>query len=218
MKFNGIIFDLDGTLVNSIEDLADAMNSVLAGRHFPTHAVEAYKYFVGNGLLNLTSVVLPETARDDQTVKDCYLQMMEAYGKNYLVKTRPYDGIPELLRQLKTLGVKMAVFSNKTDEFTHNIVQALMPGLFDEVVGYTSEALKKPNPAVALQIAERLEVAPSEMIYIGDSGVDMQTAANARMYGVGALWGFRTKEELVSNGAKATAAHPMDVQRFFSLE
>ncbi|MDR1518059.1 MAG: HAD family hydrolase [Dysgonamonadaceae bacterium] len=211
MNFKAAIFDLDGTLVNSLDDLADAMNSVLSRRGLPVHPREAYRYFVGRGIRNLVHNALPEAARDDEIIAECYQLMMDAYSRNYVVKTRPYDGITDLLGELKSRGMKLGVLSNKADEFTKNIVQTLTPGYFDKVVGFTTEALKKPNPAAALQISESFGVQPDEVLYIGDSGVDMQTAQNAGMYGVGVLWGFRTKEEIVSNGAKTTLAHPLDL-------
>lgn len=211
MKFNAVIFDLDGTLVNSLDDLADAMNSVLSNNGLPIHPADAYRYFVGNGIRNLVSKALPEPARDDKTITECYQQMLDVYSRNYMVKTRPYDGIIDLLDELKSFDMKLGVFSNKADGFTKNIVQKLFPGYFDAVVGFTTEALKKPNPVCALRLSKRFGSDPENIIYIGDSGVDMQTAKNAKMYGVGVLWGFRTEDELISNGAETTIAHPLDL-------
>ena len=211
MKFKASIFDLDGTLVNSLDDLADAMNSVLSNHQYPIHPADAYRYFVGNGIRNLVRNALPESARDDKTIGECYQQMTDAYSRNYLVKTRPYDGIIDLLDELKSLDMKLGVFSNKADDFTKKIVHTLMPDYFDTVVGFTTETLKKPNPICPLRISKNFGTDPENIIYIGDSGVDMQTAKNANMYGVGVLWGFRTKDELISNGAKTTIAHPLDL-------
>ncbi|MDR1742470.1 MAG: HAD family hydrolase [Dysgonamonadaceae bacterium] len=215
MNFKAAIFDLDGTLVNSLEDLADAMNSVLARQGFPVHPISAYRYFVGRGIRNLVYNALPESSRNEENIAECYRLMMGAYSLNYLVKTRPYDGIIDLIDELKRRGVKLGVLSNKADEFTKNIVQTLLPDCFDEVLGFTTESLKKPNPAAALQISGSFGVDPEDVLYIGDSGVDMQTAQNAGMYGVGVLWGFRTEDELVSNGAKTILAHPLDLMKLF---
>lgn len=214
MNFKGVIFDLDGTLVNSLEDLADSMNSVLLDYHFPTHSLDAYKSFIGNGILNLVRVSLPETVQDEQIIMSCYNRMIDIYSNNCTIKTKPYDGIIFLLNELKSRKMKLSVFSNKADEFTKKIVQSLMPDYFDVIMGLKSEAHKKPNPLGALQISENLGISPENMVYIGDTGIDMQTAQNAKMYGVGALWGFRTREELITNGAKKTLNHPMDLIKF----
>ncbi|MDL2238750.1 HAD family hydrolase [Bacteroidales bacterium OttesenSCG-928-K03] len=207
----GIIFDLDGTLVNSIEDLASSMNKVLETRNYPTHSLADYKIFVGRGILSLVRTALPETAKDEETVKSCYKQMVEIYRNNCIVKTAPYDGIIEMLNELKSRKIKLSVFSNKADELTKKIVDTLMPGYFEFVVGLTDEALKKPNPTVALQISEKMKINPENILYVGDTGVDMQTAINANMYPIGVLWGFRTKDELIENGAKTLLEHPMDL-------
>jgi phosphoglycolate phosphatase len=215
MNFEAAIFDLDGTLVDSIEDIADSMNRVLSENHFPVHSLAAYKIFVGRGLLNLTRVSLPATAQDEKTVMACYERMQEIYNDRCTEKTKPYDGIIPLLNELKSRELKLAVFSNKADKFTRKIVQALMPGYFDIVIGMTTEELKKPNPACALKISEHFGTRPENMVYLGDTGIDMQTARNAEMYGVGVLWGFRTKEELISAGAKAIVSHPLDLTSLF---
>lgn len=211
MPFKAIIFDLDGTLVNSLEDIADSMNYALQNFNFPTHKLEAYKYFVGNGIKNLVHVTLPESNRDEQTVNQCFKLMSEIYDKNCMNKTKPYDGIIELLDELKSRKLKLNVFSNKTDEFTKKVVQILMPNYFEYVEGLTNEAYKKPNPHIALQIAEQINVKPENIIYVGDTSTDMQTANNAGMYAVGALWGFRTKVELITNGAKLVIEHPQEL-------
>ena len=211
MNFKGVLFDLDGTLVNSLEDIANAMNSVLSHYNYPTHTLADYKSFTGKGILSLVQVALPKTARDEKTVTSCHQQFLEIYSENCTVNTKPYDGIIPLLDELKARQLKLAVFSNKADHFTKKIVETLMPGYFNSVAGLKIEAHKKPNPLVALQICEQLNIKPEETIYVGDTNVDMQTATNATMYGVGVLWGFRTKEELIANGAKQTLNHPLDL-------
>lgn len=213
MNFQGIIFDLDGTLIDSIEDIGDAMDIVLREKHFPTHTVGEYKTFVGRGLLNLTQVSLPESARDRETVKVCHERLLEVYNDLCTVKTKPYEGIIPLLDELKRRGMKMAVFSNKADRFTRKIVQALMPGYFDIVIGMTTEELKKPNPTTALQISETLRIRPEKILYLGDTGIDMETARNAGMCPVGVLWGFRGEPELVAAGACEILQHPNDLPR-----
>jgi phosphoglycolate phosphatase len=212
MNFKGVIFDLDGTLVDSLEDLADSMNTVLQNFSFPTHPLEAYKHFIGNGIRNLVYKTLPEANRDEGTIDTCFNLMIEVYRGNCLNKTKPYDGIPGLLDALVSRNIKLAVFSNKADEFTRKMVQTLLPGWkFEAVVGFSAEAYKKPNPFVALQISEKFGIGPGEIIYVGDSGTDMLTANNAGMYATGALWGFRSREELLSNGAKLVINKPLDL-------
>lgn len=211
MSFKGVIFDLDGTLVNSLEDLADSMNSVLLKLKFPRHELSEYRNFIGNGILNLVRLALPETDCDEHMLSESYKLMMECYRKNCTHKTKVYNGIIDLLDTLKSYNIKLAVLSNKADEFTKEIVQTLMPGYFDEVLGLKSEAFKKPNPGGALQISKNLAIPPENMIYIGDTGIDMQTANNAGMFAVGALWGFRTRDDLINNGAKHILSSPLDL-------
>ncbi|MBJ2173780.1 HAD family hydrolase [Aureibaculum sp. A20] len=211
MNFKGVLFDLDGTLVNSLEDIANAMNSVLSQCNYPTHTLVDYKSFTGKGILSLVEVSLPKTAQNKETIASCMEQFLTFYSENCTVNTKPYDGIMELLDELKSRQLKLAVFSNKADDFTKKIVEALLPGYFSIVAGLKIEAHKKPNPLVALQICEQLNIKPQEAIYVGDTNVDMQTATNADLYGVGVLWGFRTKEELMASGAKQTLNHPLDL-------
>lgn len=212
MKFKGVIFDLDGTLVNSLEDLADSMNTVLQQFSFPTHELPDYKHFIGNGIRNLVYKTLPQENRNEATINECYDMMIEEYRANAINKTKPYDGITGLLDELVSRNIKLAVFSNKADEFTKNIVHTLLPEWkFEAIVGFSTEAYKKPNPFVALQIGGKFGVSTEEIIYVGDSGIDMQTANNAGMFAVGALWGFRTQEELTSNGAMYLINKPLDL-------
>lgn len=214
MRFEGVIFDLDGTLVNSLEDIADSMNSVLREYGFPTHGLEEYKAFVGRGMRNLVVRSLPEDARDEARIALCRDSLLKEYGMNCLKKTRPYEGITDLLDGLDKRKIKRAVFSNKIDHLTKRIVEELFPGRpFPVVVGAGAGMPEKPDPAGVLSVARQLGIEPGRLIYMGDSDVDMETARNAGMYAVGALWGFRTKEELISNGAEYLVKHPMDLLR-----
>lgn len=214
MRYKGVIFDLDGTLVNSIEDIADSMNSVLRTYGFPVHGTDRYKEFVGRGMTNLVIRALPEDARDDGQIALCRDAMLAEYGANYLNKTRPYDGIIDLLGELSGLNIERAVFSNKVDHLTKKIVAELFSGCsFAVTLGSGPELPEKPDPKGVLAISSRLNIPPGNLIYVGDSDVDMQTARNAGMHPAGALWGFRTKEELISNGAEYLLCHPMDLFR-----
>ena len=212
MRFKGVIFDLDGTLVNSLEDLADSMNFVLQNYNFPTHDIQTYKHLIGNGIRNLVQESLPKSNNDDELIIKCFDSMIKVYRDNCINKTKPYEGIIDLLDELALRNIKLAVFSNKADELTKKIVLALLPNRkFEVIIGLSDEAYRKPNPHGAQLISEILGVHPDNIIYVGDSGIDMQTANNAGMYAVGALWGFRTKEELTSNGAKYLLNHPLDL-------
>jgi len=212
MSYKGIIFDLDGTLVNSLEDIADSMNEVLQNYQCPVHDLQAYKLFIGNGIKNLIERALPVTNRNEAFIDKCCDSMIEVYRRNCINKTKPYHGIAELLDELVSRSLKLAVLSNKADEFTKKIVLTLLPGWsFEAIIGLSDEAHKKPNPFVALQICKKSGISPGDMIYVGDSGIDMQTANNAGMYAVGALWGFQEKEELLSKGAKYLLSSPTDL-------
>ncbi len=211
MNFKGVIFDLDGTLVDSLTDLADSMNFVLEKNGFPRHDLHSYKYFIGRGIRNLVISALPEEKRDEVTISRCHEQMVAHYNNNCLNKTCPYEGIQELLHALNSKGLKLSVFSNKADEFTKKITYSLFPGIFEIVRGLTDITLRKPDPSGALAIAGEMNLAPSEIAYLGDTSTDMQTAVNAGMYAVGVLWGFRTKEELLENGAQYLLHNPMEL-------
>ncbi|MEL1252848.1 HAD family hydrolase [Flavobacterium sp. DGU38] len=202
MKYKGIIFDLDGTLVNSLEDISDAMNKVLKGLNYPTHTYETYQYFIGSGLRNLVSKALPATNNSEEQIEICFECMINEYREICTLKTKPYDGIVELLENLTSQNIKMAVFSNKADELTKKIASEIFPNHFDTAVGLSTEALKKPNPFEALEIGKKWNLKPEEILFVGDSDIDMQTAVNANMFPVGVTWGYRTEEELKNSGAK----------------
>ncbi|GET22467.1 HAD family hydrolase [Prolixibacter denitrificans] len=212
MSFKGIIFDLDGTLLDTIEDIADSMNRVLSENNLPTHDTEAYRLFVGSGIRNLVKQALPESHRDETTIQAYFETMYGLYKENCVKKTRPYDGVTDLLDELAARDLKLAILSNKADEMTQQTARALLPEeYFTIIAGLTDESLKKPNPQKALQMSKEMGIDPKEMIYVGDTDVDMQTANNAGMYAVGVLWGFRGEEELRANGAKKTVAHPSEL-------
>ena len=211
MKYKSVIFDLDGTLVNSIEDLSDAMNTVLKNQGFPTHTYQAYKIMIGSGIKNLVGKALPATHANENTINASFEMMMEIYSSNCINKTKPYDGIIELLDYLKAKEIPLNVLSNKSDVLTKKITEAIFPNYFQTVLGLTSEETKKPNPVQAIAISEKLGIPSDKCIFIGDTDVDIQTAKNANMFAVGVLWGFREKEELLSNGAQFLLSKPMDL-------
>ena len=211
MKFKGIIFDLDGTLVNSLEDISDAMNIVLTGLEYPTHTYDTYQYFIGSGLRNLVSKALPASNNTEEQIETCFECMVNEYRKICTFKTKPYEGIIELLDHLKAKDIKLAVFSNKADELTKKIATEIFPDYFDSAVGLSSEALKKPNPFEAIEISKSWNLKPEEILFVGDSDIDMQTAINANMFPVGVSWGYRTEEELKASGAKLVINNPLEL-------
>jgi phosphoglycolate phosphatase len=187
------------------------MNKVLQDLNYPTHNYEKYQYFVGSGLRNLVSKSLPENQNNETQIESCYQLMLEVYRNNCTNNTKPYEGIIELLDNLISHNAKLGAFSNKSDELTKKIVASLFPDYFNAVVGLSTEALKKPNPSGALAISKNWGLDPEEIIFVGDSGIDMQTATNAKMHAVGVLWGYRPEEELIANGAKHIIKHPSDL-------
>ena len=212
LKYDGVICDLDGTLVDTLEDLADALNRVLRGEQAPGHSLATYRLLVGKGIRDLVAQALPPEKRSAETIARCYERMLADYGEHCLIKTRRYDGVAELVRGLRAAGVKRAVLSNKSHDLTRRIVESLFGrGDFDLVVGARPDMPLKPDPTVALLIGDRLGIAPGRMAFLGDSGIDMRTAVAAGMIPVGAAWGFRTKDELVENGASAVLDHPLEL-------
>ena len=211
MRFKGIIFDLDGTLVNSLEDISDAMNTVLENLNYPTHTYEVYQYFIGSGLRNLVTKALPASNNTEVEIESSFQSMIAAYREICTLKTKPYDGIVELLEILVSRNIKLAIFSNKADEFTKKIAAEIFPNYFSCAVGLSLESLKKPNPFEAMAISKNWDLKPEEILFVGDSDIDMQTAINAKMFPVGVSWGYRTKEELIASGAKMVLKTPCDL-------
>ncbi|MBD3307456.1 HAD-IA family hydrolase [candidate division KSB3 bacterium] len=216
MAYKAVLFDLDGTLLDTLEDLANSMNRVLAAQGFPTHPIDAYRYFVGDGLQMLVARTVPEEQRSDEVVINESIRRFNAdYGQSWNIKTRPYEGVPEMLDTLGTRGLPLAILSNKPHAFTQHCVSALLADWpFAVVLGQREGIPRKPDPAGAVEIAEMLNVLPAEFLYLGDTGTDMQTAVAAGMFPVGVLWGFRTREELQQNGAQVLLDRPADL---FSL-
>jgi len=207
MKFRAAIFDLDGTLLNTLEDLADSMNWVLEHNRLPKHEPAAYKYFVGDGIDMLVQRALPFQVASERELQRFVREMKGEYARRWLCKTRPYPGVPEMLGEFAAAGVAMAVLSNKPDDASQAIIRTLLPNVgFRLVLGAAPERPKKPNPSAALEIAARLDIPPQEFLFIGDTSIDMQTACAAGMYPLGVLWGFRSAEELMAAGAKMLVA------------
>lgn len=212
----GVIFDLDGTLANSIEDIADSMNQVLEENNFPTHDYATYKTFVGRGVKTLVKKSLPLENRDTTEIEKNFDRMMQVYDENCIVKTCLYPGIKDLLDALSERDIKISVFSNKANELTQKVVKILLADWkLEYVLGAGGDIPRKPDPKGAILISEKMGIDPSELMYIGDSGVDMATAQNSGMHAVGVLWGFRDMEELLTNGAQTILEKPMDLMTSF---
>ncbi len=210
----GVLFDLDGTLINSLEDIGNAMNRVLLSCGLKEYPMEAYKMMVGNGARMLTRRAVGEHREMEDRVYALYVR---EYTSHALEKTRPYPGIMELLKGLREKGIRLCVFSNKPDRDTHAVVDHFFPGLMDAVQGQREDVPIKPAPEGAWMMARSLDLDEHEMGYLGDSGVDMMCARAAGMHAIGALWGFRDRSELTKNGAEHLIAHPLDLLNLTEL-
>ena len=203
------LFDLDGTLTNTLQDIADAMNRALTLNGLPTFPVDDYRYLVGDGVKKLAERAVRERRELAEQVQGDYQAW---YRDHTRVTTRPYDGIPELLRTLCDRGVKVCVFSNKPHADTVNVVRFFFPDIpFADVRGQTAGVPVKPDPKGALLTAHAADVAPSDFVYLGDTSTDMRCAVNAGMHAVGVTWGFRPAQELLDSGAQALISHPLEL-------
>lgn len=207
-----VMFDLDGTLVDSLDDIAESMDSTLAELGLAPHTRDAYCQFIGDGVRLLAKRALPPDRRDGASVNDCVARMQRIYGERLTRHTRPYPGIAELLAQLTERGVVMAVLSNKRHHLTQRTVDELFQTThFATVVGQREDVPKKPDPTAARQIANTLRIPTNQWLYVGDTSTDMDTARNAEMIPVGVLWGFRGANELREHGAAHLLDKPADL-------
>ncbi len=220
MRFKAVIFDLDGTLLDSLAGIADAMNKLLERMGYPLHPVDEYRYLVGEGIQVLVGKALPgkwhrEFHREEDKEAALALLIKEyrgLYEETWRRQSPPYRGIPELLETLGKKHIKMSVLSNKSDDFTKRMVSELLPARhFEAVLGSRPGVPQKPDPFSSLEIARIMAANPRDIVFLGDSGVDMQTAVNAGMYPVGVVWGFRDEKELLDNGAKSLIKHPLEL-------
>lgn len=206
------LFDLDGTLINSLEDLADAADWMLTQSGFPGHTLEEYRRFVGNGVYKLVERALPEDCRDPKEVTAFKAVFDARYRAHCMDKTRPYPGVLELLDRLRSQGAELAVLSNKSDEFVQEIVGGIFgPGTFRAVRGQREGVAKKPAPDGVWSLLEELSVYREDALFIGDSDVDVLTAKNAGLPCAGAVWGFRGREELAAAGAEFLVEAPLEI-------
>ena len=197
-----VIFDLDGTLLDTIDDLGMSANYALRKNGYPEHELPAYRYFVGNGITKLIERALPEDAREETTILNLRQQFVAYYEEHKTDLTQPYQGIPELLQELKSQNIRLAVASNKYHQGTVELIHHFFgTELFSVVLGQRENIPVKPNPTIVYDILKQTGIGKPGTLYTGDSGVDMQTAANSGLISIGVSWGFRPRQELEINGA-----------------
>lgn len=204
MKYKAVIFDLDGTLLNTLDDLADSVNYVLASHGYPLRTYEEIRLFVGNGIYKLVERALPENT-DAEITDRCYKEFIDFYKLNMMKKTRPYEGIEDIIKKLKSRGMLLAVVTNKADFAAKELCKSIFGGCFDLVIGSTPERKNKPSAESVEYILDCLKLKKSEVIYVGDSEVDAMTAENAGVDFVAVLWGFRKSDDFRGYKLKAYA-------------
>ena len=215
MKTKLVIFDLDGTLLNTIGDLAEAANRMRALRNLPPYDYETYCTFVGNGILRLVERALPEELRTAEYVQAARADFLAYYLAHIDLKTIPYEGIPALIAELHARGIRLAVASNKFQAGTEKLIRGLFPTIpFDPIFGQRPEVPLKPDPAVVEEILALTGIAREEVLYVGDSGVDIMTAKAASVRAVGVTWGFRSREELLEAGAENLIDKPEELLKY----
>ena len=210
--YSYVIFDLDGTLLNTIEDLADAGNHVCKLHGWPVYPVESYKRMVGNGIPNLVRRFAPPET-DSATLDQAFQEFMAWYDLHKEDKTAPYPGMKQLALELKQAGISIAVLSNKADEMAGPVVEAYSPGVFPIVQGALPNLPTKPDPTLLHRLMNRMGAVPEQTLFVGDSNVDIQTAKNGHLASCGVLWGFRTRQELEEEGADYLAEGPQDLMK-----
>ena len=212
-----VIFDLDGTLLDTIRDYADSMNAALMALGFPVHEVDIYRGYIGGGVKKSAERALPEYARNSGNIDKCVDIMKTEYEKRWRINTKPYPGILKLLKQLESLKIKLSIVSNKDDELTKAMVDLLLPPCFVAVKGLVSGILKKPDPTHAKLCADLMGAEYNRCVFIGDSSIDVETAINAGMTPFVVLWGYqREGHPFVSNEHKFST--PRELLDFFIKE
>ncbi|HOF45198.1 MAG TPA: HAD family hydrolase [Bacteroidales bacterium] len=210
------IFDLDGTLLDTIDDLGDSCNHVLQQNNYPIHEIEKYKYFVGDGIRKLIERAIPqEVMKDVKQVDAVEAAFRKHYDLNKTNKTGPYHGLIPVLEKLQARNVQIAVATNKAHPLVAPLLEYYFPTIhFNAAIGQRSGKPVKPNPYIIYEILEQTKTDKSEAIYIGDTSVDMQTGKNAELFTIGVLWGFRPKEELLQYGADAIIETPDELLNY----
>ena len=211
MRFKGVLFDLDGTLLNTLDDLASSGNAALISLGYPAHTRDAYRYFVGDGMRTLIERIMPPFSKG-KLIDECEKKFRSHYAEHWNDKTHLYPGIAAMLEDLSNLDLQLAVLSNKPDDFTQKCVRRFFPNVpFACVQGQLNAVPKKPHPQGALIVAQNIGVPPADILYVGDTATDMRTGKSAGMIAVGVQWGFREIRELKENGADFIAMHPQEI-------
>jgi phosphoglycolate phosphatase len=206
-----IIFDLDGTLLDTLTDIMESVNNVLDKYEFPTHKMQAYKYFIGNGIEVLTRKAFPKDITESE-FRNYFQEVKQEYESRQTLRTKPYNGIEEMLNKLLEKGISISILSNKPDEFAKPTVKHFFPNIkFDIVFGSRNGVERKPSPDAVFEILEKLNFQKEDCFFVGDTAIDMQTSVNAGVDGIGVSWGFRTIEELQENGAKHIIDTPNEI-------
>ena len=220
MKYHAAIFDMDGTLIDSLEDLADSVNEAMDHYGFDHHTLEEYRYFVGNGARKLIKRSIPkDKANDEDFVSEVLEYYNGCYERRLTNKTKPYEGIIEMLQKLQSLNIPLGVCTNKQQFAADKIVSAIFPtNTFGAVIGDSEGMPRKPDPTKVLKIAAQFKVEPKHVAYFGDTSVDMETAHNAGFLSVGVTWGFRPKSELIESGAEILIDHPSELWKYVDFE
>lgn len=213
MKYEAVIFDLDGTLTDTLGDLKNSVNYALREFGYPERTLEEVRSFVGNGVRRLICSSVPENT-DEEISGRCLSVFKEYYKNNSLVETKPYDGIISMLERLKRQGVKTAVVTNKMHEAAEEIVKIFFGNLIDMTLGQVDGVAQKPQPDGIYDVLEKLGVSKEKSVYVGDSEVDCITAKNAEVPCIGVTWGFRDKSVLTENGADYIANTPEEIIEF----
>lgn len=212
-----VIFDLDGTLLDTLADIGNSANQVLADRNQPMHSLEAYRHFIGDGVATLFHRILPGDAPDSDLIAECVLEFAVAYGRKWKENTSVYPGVPELLGELTRREIPIAILSNKPHEFVGVCVgEFLSHWPFEPVLGQREGVPRKPDPAGVIDVCQALDVAPERCAYVGDSSVDMLTAKNSGTLAVGVAWGFRPVDELIEYGADRILEEPAQLLELVS--
>ena len=209
--FHNVIFDLDGTLLDTIDDLADAGNYVCKLHGWPTHTVEEYKRYVGNGMAKLAARFAPEEWRTPEGLRTILEEFMPYYDAHKEDKTAPYAGMPEAVERLRAAGVRTAVLSNKAHALAGPVVEDYYPGQFPWVQGALPGLPTKPDPTLLHRLMEQMGASPEDTLFVGDSDVDIRTARNGGLTSCGVLWGFRGRAELEAEGADCLARTPEEL-------
>ncbi len=211
--YEHVIFDLDGTLLNTIDDLADTGNHVCTLHGWPTHTVDAFKLMVGNGIPKLVERFAPQ-GTSQEVLDQAFQEFMDWYGVHKEDKTAPYAGMPEVAKALREAGVSIAVLSNKADVMAGPVVEHYYPGIFPVVQGALPGLPTKPDPTLLHKLMDRLGATQEDTLFVGDSNVDICTAKNGGLTGCGVLWGFRSREELEAAGADVIVSTPQELLDF----